>query len=132
MRVKTLELSRAKNIKEEIIKQVGDISGLQLPNDLVLMATYIEPEKSAGGILLPQKSIDESRFQGKVGLVLKKGPTAFKFSGQFAYEGPIPEEGDWVIYRASDAWEIFIRGVSCRYLDSDLVKSIIDDPTIIY
>lgn len=133
MRAKTLELSRASDAKAELLKQVGDLSGLSLPNDMVLLATYIEPEKTKGGIILVQKTIDEGRYQGKVGLVLKKGPTAFKFTqGGFAYEGDVPEVGDWVVYRLSDAWESLIGGVSCRFIDSDLIKAITNDPTIIY
>lgn len=133
MRAKTLELSRASDAKSELLKQVGDLSGLELPNDLVLMANYIEPEKTAGGIIKPQKSLDESRYQGKVGLVLKCGPTAFKFTnGGYAFEGTVPKVGNWVVFRKSDAWETFVRGVSCWYIDSDLIKAIVDDPAIIY
>lgn len=133
MRAKTLELSRASDAKKELQKQAGDLSGLRIPNNLVLIATYIEPEMSPGGIIMVQKRLDESRYQGKVGLLLKAGPSAFKFTeGGYAYEGDVPKVGDWIVYRASDGWEIFIRGVSCRYIDSDLIKSIVDDPTIIY
>lgn len=132
MRAKTLELSQATNAKAEVLKQVGDIDGFDIFNDLVLVGTYITPEKSAGGIIMPNKSLDESRYQGKVGLVLKLGPTAFKYTDRFAYEGRVPEVGEWVVYRTSDAWETFIRGVPCRLIESELIKGIIADPTIIY
>jgi hypothetical protein len=133
MRAKTLELARAENAKAELLKQVGDLDGVQLPNDLVLLATYIEPERTKGGILIPQKSLDESRFQGKAALLLKRGPTAFQFyDGGYAWQGPVPAEGDWVIFRFSDAWETFIRGVSCRIVESEFIKAVIDDPTMVY
>jgi hypothetical protein len=133
MRAKTLELSRADNIKLETLKQLGDIDGVQIPNDLVLLATYIEPEKTVGGIIRPGKTLDESRFQGKAALLLKHGPTAFKFyNGGYAWSGALPVEGDWVIFRFSDAWEFFIRGVSCRIVEADFIKAVIDDPTMVY
>ena len=133
MRAKTLELSQANDAKAEILKQVGGLGGFQIPNDLVLLATYQEPERTPGGIIKPGKSLDESRFQGKAGLVLKLGPTAFKFySGGYAWSGALPVEGDWVIFRFSDAWEIFIRGVSCRFVEADFIKAVINDPTMVY
>lgn len=132
MRAKTLELSQATHASTELVKQVGDLSGIDVLNDLVLMASYIQPEKSSGGIYFTNKQLDESRFQGKVGLVLKKGPTAFKYVGSYPYEGEVPEVGDWVVYRTSDGWETFIRGVPCRVIESEFIKARIADPTIIY
>lgn len=133
MRAKTLELSRANNVKAETLKQIGDIDGVEIPNDLVLLATYIEPEKTVGGIIRPGKTLDESRFQGKAGLVLKVGPNAFKFyNGGYSWTGPVPVQSDWVIFRFSDAWEIFIRGVPCRIVEADFIKAVIDDPTMVY
>lgn len=132
MRAKTLELSQAANAKTELLKQVGDLADEDVLGDLVVVATYIQPEKSAGGIILTSKTIDESRYQGKVGLVLKKGPTAFKYVGSYPYEGVVPEVGDWVLYRTSDGWETFIRGVPCRVIESEFIKARISDPSIIY
>src|SRR5438270_874787 len=113
MRAKTLELSRANNPKRELQRLLGDLSSFEIMHNLILVATYIEPEKTAGGIYKPQKSLDESKWQGKVGLVLLKGPGAFLDDQIAKFHGRNVAPGDWVVYRASDGWDQLIRGVHC-------------------
>jgi hypothetical protein len=74
-----LALSQADDVKKALIDKTKDVvASYKLFDDDVLLGTYIEPEKTAGGILKTQRMLDESRFQGKVGLLLKIGPSAFK------------------------------------------------------
>lgn len=99
----------------------------------VLVATYVKPRKTAGGILLPEKSIDEDRWQGKVGLVLKLGEDAFKYGAFGAeYNGTVPAVGDYITFHTSDTREIGLLGFSCRHVDASLVRTIIPDPSAIY
>ena len=102
--------------------------------DQILVATYVQPRRTAGGILLPDKSVDEDRWQGKVGLLLKKGSNAFKFiNGGYKYpEEDVPEIGDYVVYSTSDTREIGVLGLSCRYVDYWLVRGTVSDPGSIY
>jgi co-chaperonin GroES (HSP10) len=140
MKSTVIELARAKDQRQTIQERVGDLKGHQVLKDLVLVATYIEPEITAGGILKPDSMLDESRYQGKVGLVLKLGPTAFEYDGQFKYVGPKPKVGDWVKYHPSNAREFFLggpggkgnSGISCRHISSELIEAIIEDPTKIW
>lgn len=140
MKATLVELARAKDPRQTILDMAGDLSGHQVLKDLVLVATYIEPEKTAGGIIMPEKRLEESRYQGKIGLVLALGPTAFKYDGSFPYEGPIPKVGEWVKYHPSNAREFFLggpggngnSGISCRHISSDLIEAIIDDPKKIW
>ena len=104
-----------------------------------MLATSIEQEKTKGGILLPEKRLTESRYQCKSGLVLKIGPTAFKYDGSYPWEGPKPELHDWVFFRASDSWEFGLApngGVtdllSVRLVRSEDIKGILDAPELIY
>ena len=99
----------------------------------VLLATWVEAEKSAGGIYKPQKSIHESRYQGTVALILKCGPTAFKYTeGRYDWEGPKPQVGDWAIFRFSDARETFVRGVSCQVIADELITFTVSDPNAVF
>jgi co-chaperonin GroES (HSP10) len=132
MKLNVIELAKSDDAKSAIIKAVGDISKMHITEDWVLVGTYIRPEKTKGGIYMPQKTMDEDRFQGKAGLVLAMGPTAFKYSGPFPYEGPKPEIHDWVMYRNSDSWECGLRGVSVRFISSEDIKAIIPDPDMVY
>lgn len=122
----------ADEFKDTVLAKLGDLSHFQVLSSLVLVCVYVEPEKTKGGIIRPSKNVDESRYQGKCALVLKLGPTAFKYDGSYNWEGPKPETGNWVFFRTSDAWDLDINGVACRLIDSDRIKGIVADPTVIY
>lgn len=119
------------------------VAKIKLLRNRVLVATFIESEVSKGGIIKPPKTLDESRFQGKVGLVLKLGPMAFEFDDPEHLRSEKPRVGDWIFYRASDATECGVKinserwpnhgtGVLCRHIHDDLVVGIVDDPESIW
>jgi hypothetical protein len=124
----------------------GDLSDYEVFHNLVLVATYIAPPKILKGpdgedIILHQtdRSHEEERFQGKIGLVLKVGPIAFKDDGVAKFGGVEIEPGDWVIYRPSDGHELFIRdrsksneGLSCRLVEDTFIRGRVKDPSLIY
>lgn len=135
MKLGTIELSERSataDFKKLVLKDLGDISGVVILGSDVLVATYIKPRKTAGGIFLPDKSAEEDRHQGKIGLVLKLGESAFSYSGPYKYEGTVPKVGDYVAFHTSDTREIGIRGVSCRTVDSSLIRMIVPDPDSVY
>lgn len=135
MHVNVLELSeRPQNIsfKDIVMRQLGDLTGYTVLGTDVLVATYIKPRKTAGGIIIPDKGAEEDRYQGKIGLVIKLGEAAFQFDGQYAYKGTIPKAGDFVAFHTSDTREIGILGFSCRTVDSQLVRMIVPDPDAIF
>jgi hypothetical protein len=122
--------------KQVILDALGDAL-VFLPHiygSKVLVATAPSPNRR-GSIWVPDKSNDEGRFQGKVGLVLGWGPTAFVYDPEFPsykWEGPKPQLRDWVFYRTSDAWECGINGVSCRYIQDDRVVGTVTDIEVIF
>ncbi len=121
------------DFKKMCLEQLGDLSGIEVLGENVLVASYIAPRITAGGIILADNSLDEDRWQGKVGLVLKLGPMAFKYAGQYAFEGLTPKSGDYVTFNSADGFnEIGIRGQSCRLIPSQLLSMRITDPKIIY
>ena len=98
----------------------------------VLFVTYIEPERTGGGIYKPDTSQQEILFQGNVGLVVGMGPLAFKYDSRgFAWEGDAAKINDWIVVRFADCWEIHIDGVSCRFVDPENIRGIIETPEII-
>jgi co-chaperonin GroES (HSP10) len=93
----------------------------------VLCMTYISPEKTQGGIIIPDKPKDEDRFQGKIGLVIAMGPGAFKDDAVAKFHGQTISVGDWVLVRPSDGMEMFYNGCSLRlFQDVDIRKRITD------
>ena len=130
--LKLIEVAESDDPKAKIMEMVGDLTGYDVLGSRVLVGTYVAPRKTKGGIILTEQTIDEDRWQGKVGLVLKMGPAAFKYDGSFAYEGTKPEIGQWVEYRPAETSEVGIRGAPCRYIDSQNIRAVIPDPSLIY
>lgn len=118
--------------RETIIEAVGDLSGYTVTQNFVLVATYIRPEKSRGGIFLPDSAIEEDVYQGKVGLVLKLGPTAFIDLEDNRFGDIQANLHDWVVYRVGDAWELTVNHVPCRLIRDSNIRLIINDPESIF
>ncbi len=75
---------------------------------------------------------DEDKWQGKVGLVLKKGPIAFVDDPRNSFNGQNVEPGEWVMYRVSDAPALQINGVHCRLLEDIHIRGTVKDPETIW
>jgi co-chaperonin GroES (HSP10) len=124
--------SKPQSTREEIIASIGDLSQLEIMHNQILVGIWMRPQKTAGGIILTDKTVDEDKWQGKVGLVLKKGPQAFKSDSTTDFAGQNVEEGDWLLYRVSDGFAIDINGTHCRLLEDVHIKGRVSDPSVIY
>lgn len=114
--------------KQELLAKLGDLSGIEVFNNAVLVATYVRPTKTKSGIHLPDKYVDEDRYQGKASLVVKTGPEAFKDDTGKWFVGADIKEGDWVALRPSDGWPVSVNGVPCRMIEDTAVRMKIDRP----
>jgi co-chaperonin GroES (HSP10) len=112
--------------KDEIWKAIGDLSDLKLFGNEVLVAIYIRPQKTSSGIFLTDNYRDEDKWQGKIGLVLKKGGTSL------VAETDKVEVNDWVLFRPSDGWGLTVNGVMCRLLDDRVIRGAPAKPDTIY
>ena len=113
---------------KKIIEQIGDLSSIELFNNQILLATYIRPQKTKSGIYLSDKTVDEDRFQSKVGLLLKTGPSAFEQNDEGWFANESFQLRDWLVHRPSDGWAITIHGVLCRILIDTQVKMRVQNP----
>lgn len=109
-----------------------DFDTVAVMNNQVVMAIYSEPEKTAGGVILPDSRRNEAEFQGKVGLILAIGPMAYQDDGGRWFQGRKPVVGDWIVIRASDGWRLDLYGVQCRLFDDTLTRMIIPHPEAIW
>jgi len=114
--------------KKTLLKKVGDISDIEIFNNQILCAVYVRPEKTKGGIVLPDQHRAEDKIQGKVGLVLKKGPMAFVDDTDNWFVDADINVNDWIVFRPSDGWSITVHGVLCRILDDINVRGRIQHP----
>lgn len=113
-------------------EMVGDLSGVEVMGNRVLVGIYIEPSKR-GSIFLAKDSLKESVFQGTVGLVLKMGKSAFQDDpdNKVYFHGQVAKDGDWVAFRAGDAKRCQIKGIDCRFVEDTLIDMRVVDPNIV-
>ena len=114
--------------KKTILKNLGDISKVEIFNNQILCAVYVRPEKTKGGIVLPEQHRSEDKIQGKVGLVVKKGPAAFVDETNTWFVDVDVNVNDWIIFRPSDGWSITVNGILCRILDDISIRGRIQHP----
>jgi hypothetical protein len=117
--------------KQKLLDAVGDVSGAEVFHNQVLMAVYIAPEKTRGGIIRPQTNIDEDRYQGKLGLIIKLGPKALKSDAKWSWPDGVGLYS-WVFFRISDTFAVTINGQACRMIDDVNIKGRIDHPDIVW
>lgn len=126
------QISQSNDPKQAIIKAVGDLSKQVIFSDLVLVGTYIRNEKTAGGIIRPKEVLQEDEYQGKVGLVLKKGPLAFADWEEDEFRGENAQLHSWVVFAIKDTWPVQINGTACRFVPYDKLRMRLTDPTLVF
>lgn len=116
------------------MRKIGNLAemGIELLFSQILVMDYQRPEKLASGLLVPGQTRDEERYQGKSGLVIMKGPTAFVDQGEVKFFGQNVNVGEWVIYRRSDGWEMQINECNCRVLQDVHVKMKVPGPDTVW
>jgi co-chaperonin GroES (HSP10) len=129
---KTSQLALAADPKQALLDAVGDLSGFEIFHNQILVAIYVRPEKTSGGIIRPGSNVQEDEYQGKVGLVVKLGPSAFLDSEEENFQGQSVNIGDWVVFRVGDGWQLTIRDTACRILTDRTVRMKIKNPGDIF
>lgn len=136
MAVSQFTMAHDTDPKDEILSKLGDLTEIDVANNDVLVAVYIRPDsittKSGFKLYTGQEMSKEDKYQGKVGLVLKKGPMAFVDDESTKFHGQNYEKGDWVVFRPSDGWSVEVNGVLCRFVPDACIKARIARPDFVY
>ena len=108
---------------------VGDIKNeLPVPSGWRLLVLPFTPkEKTKGGIIIAQESLDKARIATNCGYVVKMGPMAYGDKEKFP-SGPWCKKGDWVIFARYAGSRLPIEGGEVRLLNDDEVLGTIKDP----
>ena len=108
---------------------VGDIKNeLPVPSGWRLLVLPFTPkEKTKGGIIIAQESLDKARIATNCGYVVKMGPMAYGDKEKFP-SGPWCKEGDWVIFARYAGSRLPIEGGEVRLLNDDEVLGTINNP----
>ena len=122
-RVKQLEKEKKK--KE---KQIPEASKLPIPTGWrILVLPHRGQGKTKGGVLLSDKTVEETQIATNVGLVLSVGPDAYNDKERFP-NGPWCKEKDWVIFARYAGSRLNIEGGELRILNDDEILGTTDDP----
>ena len=127
----------------ELIKdRAGNLREIEVFNNQVLVGVYQREaeSKTAGGIILTDKTTDEDKYQSKVGLILKMGPAAFDDKGGESdwFQGQDMTTEQWVFYRPNAGWNVTLiskdprtgkkRELLCRLLEDVNILGRITSP----
>jgi co-chaperonin GroES (HSP10) len=127
-----MKMLHAVDPAQELRMAVGDISKINVYHNNILCAVYKRPEKTASGLYLSDGIRKEDEYQGKVVLVLKKGPIAFQDDDKTSFAGQDIQEGEWVVLRSSDGWKLNINGVLCHVIQDTQIKMTIPEPDMAF
>lgn len=126
--------------KQALLDKVGDLSGVEVFGSDVLIALYTPPEKTKSGLIISDNTRDEFKFQGKVGLIIKMGVTAYVDDEGNKFRDI--DVGDWVVFRPSDGWPMQLNTmksriskdgiVDCRVITDINIRCRVNHPDLIY
>ena len=123
---KVESVEEAKRIDETNVGSIKD--ELPVPTGWRLLVLPFTPkEKTKGGIIIAQESLDKARIATNCGYVVKMGPMAYGDKEKFP-TGPWCKEKDWVIFARYAGSRLPIEGGEGRLLNDDEVLGTIKDP----
>ena len=93
----------------------------------ILVLPFTPKEKTKGGIIIAQESLDKARIATNCGYVVKMGPMAYGDKEKFP-TGPWCKEKDWVIFARYAGSRLPIEGGEVRLLNDDEILGTIKDP----
>ncbi len=118
--------------KRMLFKALGPLGDSIVLHSQVLVAGYVRPGKTKGGIFLTDRAVEEDRFQGNIGMVIALGKGAFKDDPVAKFHGDSLKVGDWVMYLPADGVALAIREVPCRLFQDTRILMKVDNPEIYY
>jgi co-chaperonin GroES (HSP10) len=113
-------------------KIAGSLEGITIFGNYILLGVYERPEKTKSGLFLADQTRGEDKHQGKAGLVLKKGPTAFVSDAHYDFKGQDVEIGDWVSIWISDGRQVVVNGQLCRLVEDQHIRLKIPAPDVVF
>ena len=127
------EVPKQRNALEEKYKEPLNPENIQrsqlpVPSGWRLLVLPFSPrEKTKGGILIAQESLDKLRIATNCGYVISMGPLAYHDREKFP-TGPWCKKGDWVIFARYAGSRLPIEGGEVRILNDDEILGTIKDP----
>ena len=109
-------------MEQSLIDRMPEPTGWRM-----LILPYRGKGKTAGGLFLPDKVVEEGNISTVVGYVLKQGPLCYGDSTKFP-QGAWCKTGDWVIFARYAGSRFRIDGGEVRVINDDEILATIGDP----
>jgi chaperonin GroES len=93
----------------------------------MLVLPFKMKEKTKGGVILAEDTLERQQVASQVGLVMAMGPQCYKDKERYP-EGPWCKEKDWIMFARYAGSRIKIEGGEMRLLNDDEVLATIDSP----
>ena len=122
-----------KKQKKAAEKNLANTEETKLPNPTgwrMLILPFKMGEKTKGGVVLADETIERSQVASTCGLVLRMGP--YCYNKEKFPEGPWCKKGDWVIFARYAGSRILIDGGEVRLLNDDEILATINNPEDIF
>ena len=93
----------------------------------MLVLPFKMKEKTKGGIIIAETSLERQQVASQCGLVLRMGPDCYTDNERYP-DGPWCKEKDWVIFARYAGSRIKIEGGEVRMLNDDEILATVDNP----
>ncbi len=118
---------RTESLSESVIDRIPRPTGWR-----IIILPYRGANKSKGGIVLADQTIERQQVSTTCGYVLSVGPLAYADAVKFP-TGPWCKKGDWIIFGRYAGARMNIDGGEIRILnDDEILASILDPEDILH
>ena len=93
----------------------------------LLVLPFKMKEKTKGGLVLAETTLEKQQVASQVGLVMAMGPDCYKDKERYP-DGPWCKVKDWIMFARYAGSRIKIEGGEMRLLNDDEVLATIDSP----
>jgi len=128
-------------LKPKITLPKTDLVGLKKPKQItkestklpqptgwrILILPFKMGEKTKGGILMGQDTVEKQQVASQCGNVLAMGPDCYRDKDRYK-QGPWCKVGDWVMFARYAGSRIKIEGGEVRLLNDDEILATIKNP----
>ena len=124
-----LEIPKTELVGVKKTKKVTDESQ-KLPQPTgwrILILPFKMSQKTKGGVILGESTLEKQQVASQVGLVMAMGSQCYKDKERYP-EGPWCKEKDWIMFARYAGSRIKIEGGEMRLLNDDEVLATIDSP----
>ena len=94
----------------------------------ILVLPFKMNEKTKGGVIMNESTLERQQVASQCGNVLAMGPDCYNDKNRFS-DGPWCKVGDWIVFARYAGSRIEIEGGEVRLLNDDEVLATVQDPT---